>query len=113
MWSVKTDKVRLMSVKRVWRGWTTAENAEAYRRVLGKEVRPGIEAMRIPGYQSLELLSRDLDTEVEFMTIMTFDSIQNVIGFQGDDYKRAYVPDAAKAVLIRWDEECAHYETVD
>jgi len=102
-----------LSVKRVWRGWTTPENAEAYRRVLETEVRPGIEAKKIPGYRSLELLSRDLGTEVEFMTIMTFDSIQNVVGLQGDDYKRAYVPNAAKAVLSRWDEECVHYETSD
>lgn len=100
-----------MSVKRIWRGWTTPENAEAYRQVLEQEVRPGIEARKIRGYRGLELLSRDLGTEVEFMTIMTFDSIQNVIGLQGEDYERAYVPDAAKAVLSRWDDICVHYET--
>jgi len=100
-----------MSVKRIWRGWTTPENAEAYRRVLEEEVRPGIEAKKIKGYRSLELLSRDLGAEVEFMTIMTFDSIQNVIGLQGEDYERAYVPDVARAVLSRWDEFCMHYET--
>lgn len=100
-----------MSLKRIWRGWTTLENADAYRRVLEEEVRPSIEAKNIYGYQSLELLSRDLDAEVEFMTIMTFDSIQNVIGLQGEDYERAYVPDVAKAVLSRWDEVCMHYET--
>ena len=44
---------------------------------------------------------------------MTFDSLQNVVDFQGEDYKRAYIPDAAKAVLSRWDEVCAHYETVE
>jgi antibiotic biosynthesis monooxygenase (ABM) superfamily enzyme len=100
-----------MSVKRIWRGWTTPENAEAYRRVLEEEVRPGIEAKKINGYRSLELLSRDLGTEGEFMTIMTFDSIQNVIGLQGEDYERAYIPDVARAVLSRWDEFCMHYET--
>lgn len=100
-----------MSLKRIWRGWTTLENADAYRRVLEEEVRPSIEAKKIYGYQSLELLSRYLDAEVEFMTIMTFDSIQNVIGLQGEDYERAYVPDVAKAVLSRWDEVCMHYET--
>lgn len=77
------------------------------------KVRPGIEVREIPGFQSLELLYRDLGEEVEFMTIMTFDSIENVVGLQGEDYERAYVPDAAKAVLSRWDEVCAHYETSD
>lgn len=102
-----------MAIKRVWHGWTVPENAEAYRRLLHQEVLPGIEAMKIPGYRSLELVCRDLGDEVEFMTIMTFDSLQNVVEFQGENYERAYVPDAARAVLSRWDEVCAHYETVE
>ena len=102
-----------MAIKRIWRGWTTPENAQAYRRVLADKVRPGIEAKDIPGFQGLELLCRNLGDEVEFMTIMTFDSIENVIGLQGQDYERAYVPDAAKAVLSHWDERCTHYETCD
>ncbi len=102
-----------MAIKRIWRGWTTPENASAYRRVLEEQVRLGIEAKEIPGFQGLELLSRKLSQEVEFMTIMTFDSIENVVGLQGDDYERAYVPDVAKAVLSRWDDVCLHYETSD
>ena len=81
--------------------------------MLDEEVRPGIEAKKIRGFRSLELLHRDLGEEVEFMTIMTFDSIDNVVGLQGEDYERSYVPDAAKAVLSRWDEVCVHYETSD
>jgi hypothetical protein len=38
--------------------------------------------------------------------------LQNVIEFQGEEYKRAYVPDDAKAVLKHWDPESAHYETI-
>ena len=102
-----------MAIKRIWRGWTTPENAEAYRRVLVDQVRPGIEARKIPGFQSLELLHRDLGEEVEFMTVMTFDSIEDVVGLQGEDYERAYVPEVARAVLSRWDEVCVHYETSD
>lgn len=102
-----------MAIKRIWHGWTTLENAERYRRLLHREVLPGIEAKKIPGYRGVELFSRDLGEEVEFVTIMTFDSLQNVIEFQGENYARAYVPDRAKAVLSRWDEVCAHYETVE
>ena len=51
--------------------------------------------------------------EVEFMTIMTFDAIENIVGLQGSDYERAYVPQVAQAVLSRWDEVCLHYETAD
>jgi antibiotic biosynthesis monooxygenase (ABM) superfamily enzyme len=102
-----------MAIKRIWHGWTTPENAEEYRLLLEREVRPGIEAKRITGYRSMELLSRDLGEEVEFMTIITFDSLQNVIEFQGENFERAYLPEAAKAVLSRWDELCAHYEIVE
>ena len=102
-----------MAIKRIWHGWTTPQNAEKYRLLLEREVRPGIEAKRITGYRNMELLSRDLGEEVEFMTIITFDTLQNVIEFQGEDYERAYLPDAAKAVLSRWDEVCAHYTIIE
>lgn len=32
-----------MAVKRIWHGWTTPENADAYQMVLRTEVIPGIE----------------------------------------------------------------------
>ena len=102
-----------MAVKRVWHGWTTKENADKYRNLLHDEVFPEIETKNIPGYQSIELLRRVLDDEVEFVTIMTFDSLQNVIDFQGEDYQRCYVPDAAKQVLKRWDQVSAHYEAIE
>ena len=102
-----------MAIKRIWRGWTTSENADPYRSLLQNSVRQGIEAKNIPGYQSLELLSRDLGDEVEFMTIMTFDALENIVGLQGPDYERAYVPEAAQAVLKRWEKICLHFETHD
>jgi len=102
-----------MAVKRVWHGWTTPENADAYQKLLHDEVFPGIEAKNIPGYRSIELFRRDLDNEVEFVTIMTFDALQNVIDFQGEDYTRCYVPDSAQKVLKRWDDISAHYEAIE
>ena len=50
--------LQLMAVKRIWRGWTTRENADSYQRLLHETVKPGIEAKQIPGYRSLELLRR-------------------------------------------------------
>ena len=101
-----------MSIKRIWHGWTTRENADKYQKLLHNEIFPGIEAKNIKGYQSIELLRMDLENEVEFVTIMSFDSIKNVIDFQGEDYKRCYVPDSAQEVLKRWDKESAHYEAI-
>ena len=102
-----------MAIKRVWHGWTTPKNADKYQNLLHDEVFPGIEAKNIPGYQSIELFRKNIGDEVEFVTIMTFDSLQNVIDFQGEDYERCYVPDAAKLVLERWDQVSVHYELIE
>jgi hypothetical protein len=102
-----------MATKRIWHGWTTLENADTYQQLLHDEIFPGIEAKSIPGYQKIELFRMDLDDEVEFVTIMTFDSSQNVIDFQGEDYKKCYVPDAAQRALKHWNQKSAHYETIE
>jgi heme-degrading monooxygenase HmoA len=102
-----------MAIKRIWHGWTSLGNADKYRKLLHDEVFPGIEAKNIPGYLSIELLHRDIDDEIEFITIMTFQSLQNVIDFQGEDYTRCYVPKEAQAVLKRWDQFSTHYEVVE
>lgn len=102
-----------MTIKRVWHGYTTPANADTYQALLYNEVFPGIEKKNIPGYQSIELFRRDMEDEVEFVTIMTFDSLQNVIDFQGEDYMRCYVPDTAQKVLKRWDQVSAHYEAIE
>jgi antibiotic biosynthesis monooxygenase (ABM) superfamily enzyme len=97
-------------IKRIWNGYTTSANAEVYERLLDTVVFPSIEAMKIPGYRSIELLRRELDDEVQFTTVMTFDSIDNVIAFQGADYETAYVPEEARKVLKRWDQRSTHHE---
>lgn len=99
-------------IKRIWRGWTTPENAEAYQDLLLNEVIPAIGAQRIPGYSSTEVLREDLGGEIEFSTVMSFESLESVIAFQGADYARCYVPDAARELLSRWDEVCRHYDVV-
>ncbi len=103
-----------MAIKRIWHGWTTPENAAAYENLLRDEVFPGIEAKQSPGYRGIELLRLDRDGngdgEVEVVTIMTCDTIQNVIDVQGPDYRRCYVPDAAQKLLKRWDPTSDHYE---
>lgn len=96
---------------RYWRGWTTPENAGAYQAILVGEVIPAIESRRIEGFRRIEMMRRDLpDGEVEFATIMWFDSIDAVKKFVGDDHERAHVPAAARAVLKKFDERSAHYE---
>jgi heme-degrading monooxygenase HmoA len=101
-------------IKRVWRGWTTRENGPAYEQLLRQQVFPGIAAKGVHGYREIQLLRRDLPSgEVEYMTIMSFDSLDAVRAFAGDDYQRAHVPQAARQVLSRFDESSAHYEVLE
>jgi hypothetical protein len=99
-------------ITRLWRGWTTPENAQAYQTLLLTEVFPGIEARRLAGYRGISLGRRDLGNEVEFVTIMWFDSIADITAFSGDDYETAVVPPKARAVLSRFDERSAHFDTI-
>jgi antibiotic biosynthesis monooxygenase (ABM) superfamily enzyme len=102
-----------MTVKRVWHGWTTKENADEYQNILNNKVLPSIEDKKIPGYRKIEVLRIELEDEVEFVTIMTFESLRNVIDFQGENYKKCYVPNVAQKVLKRWDQESIHYELIE
>lgn len=97
----------------MWHGWTSLENSDVYHQLLNEHVIPGIEAKINSGYLGFELLRRNHENEVEFVTIMTFESIQNVIEFQGEDYTRCYVPEAAQKILKRWDKHASHYEPLE
>ena len=98
---------------RLWCGWTTPENADAYERVVRGEVIPAIEARRIPGFQGIDLMKRGVGEEVEFQTLMWFDDLDAVRAFVGDDYSVSHVPEPARAVLSRFDQRAAHYEVID
>jgi hypothetical protein len=102
-----------VTVCRQWRGWTTFENAEAYDAVVRGEVIPGIEGRRIAGFRHIDLMRRDLESEVEFQTLMWFDDIEAVRAFVGEDFEVSHVPDSARAVLSRFDARAAHFEVID
>jgi len=97
-------------ISRIWHGWTTPENADAYEAVVTDEVIPAIAARQIVGYRGAHVLRRPLDDEVEFTTIIWFDSIEDVRDFMGEDYEVAHVPPRARAVLVRFDERAQHYD---
>ncbi len=97
-------------ILRIWHGWTAPAEADAYEALLKDEVFAGIAARQIEGYRGIELLRRDGAEEVEFVTIMRFDSISSVRNFAGADYEVAVVPPAARALLSRFDSRSQHYE---
>ena len=97
-------------ISRIWHGWTTPDNADAYERLLKTEIFPDIIAKGVDGFRHIELFRRPGEDEVEFVTIMWFDHWQAVKAFAGEDYEVSYVPDAARQVLKRFDDRSRHYE---
>jgi len=97
-------------IVRIWHGWTDPANADAYQALLEEEIFVGIGDRRIPGYQGIQLLRRNLGAEVEFVTIMTFENLDAVRQFAGEDHEAAVVPPKARALLARFDERSQHYE---
>ena len=85
---------------RIWHGWTTPENAEAYEGVVRGGVIPGIEARRIPGFRHIDLMRRDLDGEVEFLTARWFDDLDSIKAFVPGRTVASWAPNSgiAKAV---------------
>jgi heme-degrading monooxygenase HmoA len=97
-------------ISRVWHGYASPGNADTYEALLKGEIFTGIAGRGIAGYRGIQLFRRNLVDEVEFVTVMWFDSIDAVREFAGEDYEAAVVPPAARALLSRFDERSQHYE---
>ena len=97
-------------IGRIWHGWTKPENAGVYENLLKTKIFPGIASKKVQGYRGIQLFRCPSDVEVEFITIMWFESWEAVKQFAGEDYERAYVPPKAREVLSRFDESSQHYE---
>jgi hypothetical protein len=98
---------------RLWHGWTTVANADAYETLLRREILVGITARQISGFQGIDLVRREGPAEVEFATIMWFTTLESVREFAGDDYEVAVVPPSARKLLSRFDERSVHYDVVE
>jgi len=97
-------------IARIWHGWTTPGNADTYEVLLKEEIFVGIQDRHIRGFKNIQLFRRVTGEEVEFITLMLFDSLDAVRKFAGEDYEAAVVPPAARAVLSHFDARSQHYE---
>lgn len=114
-------------ILRIWRGWTTPENADDYEAFLaggtadadgagdadGASDSGGVsplESMSSEGYLGFDLGRREDGDEVEFVTVLRFEDYDAVEAFAGEAYEQAHVPAEARELLTRWEEEVTHYE---
>jgi antibiotic biosynthesis monooxygenase (ABM) superfamily enzyme len=75
-------------IERLWHGWTKRADAKAYEEMLRDEIFPSIAARKIHGYRGAELFIREDDNEIEFVTLLRFDSVDAVKEFDGADTSR-------------------------
>jgi heme-degrading monooxygenase HmoA len=97
-------------ISRIWHGWTSFKNADAYEELLKEEIFTGIQNRKMDGYKGIQLYRRNIESEVEFVTLMWFDSIDAVKTFAGQDYEVAVVPPQARKLLSHFDARSQHYE---
>ena len=95
-------------IARHWRGWTRAENADAYEELLKSKVLPGLK--KIEGYRGGYILRRDETEEAEFVVVNFFESIAAVERFAGPNYAVPVIEPEAKALLSRVEPIAKHYE---
>ncbi|HZR41908.1 MAG TPA: hypothetical protein VFB12_17430 [Ktedonobacteraceae bacterium] len=95
-------------IARLWKGWTTLENADAYERLLREKVLPGLQG--IDGYQGGYVLRQDGTDEVEFAVMNLFVSLDAVRAFAGPDYTIPVFEPEARQLLSKVEPIARHYE---
>ena len=96
-------------IARIWHGWTKPENAKAYEDMVRDEIFPAIVARNIKGYRGAELFIKQDPEEIEFVTLLRFDSMNAVKEFAGADEGKPVIYPKAEALLTRMDQRSRHY----
>lgn len=108
--SSNANKFLPASISRIWHGWTTLQLADELESVLTKNAIPGFEKNKPNGYRGIQVLRRTIGNEVEFTTIMWFDSIESVKNFAGNDYEKSHIDENVAPLLLRYDLTATHME---
>lgn len=96
---------------RMWHGWTSRENADAYESYLRNELFPHVEHdLGKRGYRGFHVLRLGRGVEVEFVTMLWFESLENVRSFAGENYAKPVISEKAQKLLARSADRAEHYE---
>jgi heme-degrading monooxygenase HmoA len=95
-------------IARIWRGHTKAEYADAYEAMLKPELLPGLSKAK--GFKGSYLMRKDAGAEVEFITMILWESIDAIRAVAGADYETAVIPEERRKYLSHFDAKASHYE---
>lgn len=97
-------------IGRMWRGWTSREQADGYEAVFRDVVLP--ELRDVAGCRGAYLLRHEDVDGTEFVTLTLFDSLEAVRAFAGEQYETAVISDEARAVLRDYEPTARHFTVV-
>lgn len=96
---------------RMWHGWTTVSQADAYDNYLRNELFPGVKKeLDARGYRGFHVLRSERGSEVEFVTLVWFDSLDAVRSFAGPTYEVPVISAKAHTLLSHYDEHVEHFD---
>ena len=95
-------------IARIWHGYAKPEHADAYEAMLKPELLPGLS--KVKGFKGSYLMRRNAGPEVEFVTIILWDSIDAIRLVAGPDYETAVIPEERRKYLVRYDAKASHFE---
>jgi antibiotic biosynthesis monooxygenase (ABM) superfamily enzyme len=95
-------------IARIWHGRTKRADAEAYENMLRDEIFPSIAARNIKGYRGAELFIREDGDEMEFLTLLRFNSMDGVKEFAGSDETKPVIFPGVEKLLTQM-EQAQHY----
>lgn len=89
------------------------DNAAKLESALRDEAIPSIERNRPVGLNAINLLVLRGEKEVQFTTMMYFDSIESVKKFAGEKYEHAHIDNAVAPLLLRYDKIVEHHTLME
>ena len=95
-------------IARIWRGVTSAEQAEEYFAYL---METGLKDYRaVPGNRGVQVLRRTYEGKAEFLLISLWESYEAIRAFAGDDMERAVYYSKDQEFLLELEPKVTHYE---
>lgn len=97
-------------ISRQWRGLARPDRAQDYIRHLRTVTFPALQ--NIPGFVDASILSRTLETGVEFQIVTRWHSVDAIVRFAGADPEASVVPAQVVEMMIEYDSRAKHFEVV-
>jgi heme-degrading monooxygenase HmoA len=98
-------------IVRSWRGRASRSNASSYVEFFSRKVLPILRG--IDGFAGVSLLKQHSSSDVEFLVLTRWASLDAIRAFAGDDIRKAVVEPEAAALLVAFDPTVEHFEVVE